>query len=158
MKISIIYVGKKSGDHEEKIEEYKKRILKYSDLEYLRLESVENTDGNTKTNESKIVKESEKIMEKIKPSDYVILLDEIGSDLGSLDFAAMIDDRQNDSSKRVVFIIGGAYGVSKEIIDRANYILRLGKMVWPHELVRLMLSEQLYRAYSILADLPYHHR
>ena len=158
MKISIIYIGKKSSDYEEKIEEYKKRILKYSDLEYLRLESVENTDGNTKTNESKILKESEKIMEKIKPSDYVILLDETGSDLNSLEFASMIDDRQNDSSKRVVFIIGGAYGVSKEIIDRANYTMRLGKMVWPHELVRLMLSEQLYRAYSILADLPYHHK
>ena len=97
-------------------------------------------------------------MDKIKPSDYVVLLDEDGGDLTSIQFAAMIDDRQNDSSKRVVFIIGGAYGVSKDITDRANYTLRLGKMVWPHELVRLMITEQLYRAFAILAELPYHHK
>lgn len=158
MKINIIYIAKKSGNYEEKISEYTKRISKYSDLEHTRLESVENTDSNTKTNESKILKESEKIMGKIKPSDYVILLDETGSDLNSLEFAALLDDRQNDSVKRLVIIIGGAYGVSKEVSDRANYVMRLGKMVWPHELVRLMMSEQLYRAFSILADLPYHHK
>ena len=153
MKISVLYVGKKSSDYEDKTSEYQKRINKYSELEFLRIDHFENGSEI-----EKIEKESEKILDKIKPSDYVVLLDEDGGDLTSIQFAAMIDDRQNDSSKRVVFIIGGAYGVSKDITDRANYTLRLGKMVWPHELVRLMITEQLYRAFAILAELPYHHK
>ena len=153
MKISVLYVGKKSSDHEDKISEYQKRINKYSELEFLRIDHFENGSEI-----EKIEKESEKILDKIKPSDYVVLLDEDGGDLTSIQFATMIDDRQNDSSKRVVFIIGGAYGVSKDITGRANYTLRLGKMVWPHELVRLMITEQLYRAFAILAELPYHHK
>lgn len=145
MKIELIYIGKKSSDYEDKISEYKKRISRYIELSETRIDSSDK------------IGEGKKLIDKIKSDDYVILLDETGSDMSSLEFAELLDNRQNDSVRRVCIIVGGAYGVSDEIIIRANQKLRMSRMVWPHELARLMICEQVYRAYNILEGTPYHH-
>ncbi len=146
MKIVLIYVNNKNSVHDDAINEYKKRLSRYADLDEIRIDH------------SDIKLESENIEKKLENQDYVVLLDETGSNISSIDFAEFIDMRQNNSTKRLVFIIGGAYGAAPQIKERANYTLSLGKMVWPHELARLMLIEQVYRAYSILNNSPYHHK
>ena len=146
MKIVLIYINNKNSVHDEVIDEYKKRLTRYADFEEIRIDH------------SDIKLEGENISKKVMDSDYVVLLDETGNNISSIDFAEFVDNRQNSSSKRLVFVIGGAYGAAQNIKDRANYILSLGSMVWPHELARLMLIEQIYRAYSILNNMPYHHK
>lgn len=144
MKISILCVSKKSNLYSEAEGEYIKRLSKYADLE---IDSIVHSDMKTET---------EKMMSKIKTHDYVIVMDEVGSQIDSVGFAEMLETRMNDSVKRLVIIIGGAYGVGDELKAKANYSLSLGKMVWPHALARVMLLEQLYRAHTILANVPYH--
>lgn len=144
MKIIILSVSKKDnlwGDGEDM---YLKRLSRFADLS---VEKIPHTDKET---------ESQKLLSKIAPTDYAVLLDESGSNISSLDFANLIDEKQNDSVKRLIFIIGGAYGVSDELKTRANYTMSFGKMVWPHALCRVMLLEQIYRAYTILNNVPYH--
>ncbi len=144
MKISILCVSKKSNLYGEAESEYIKRLSKYADLE---IDIILHSDIKTET---------EKMMGKLKLHDYVIVMDEFGSQIDSVGFAEMLEMRMNDSVKRLVIIIGGAYGVGDELKSRANFTLSLGKMVWPHALARVMLLEQLYRAHTILANVPYH--
>lgn len=144
MKIIILSVSKKDNIWNEGEEMYVKRLSRFTDL------------GIEKISHSNLEVESEKLLSKISPTDYVILLDESGSNISSLGFADLIAEKQNDSVKRMIFIIGGAYGVSDEIKTRANYTMSFGKMVWPHALCRAMLLEQIYRAYTILNNVPYH--
>lgn len=101
--------------------------------------------------------ESAVVLKRIDPTDYVVLLDERGKDLSSEQFAATLDRLEQEGAKRLVFIIGGAYGVNDEVRERANFVLRLSTMVFPHQLVRLVLTEQLYRAHSIRTGGKYHH-
>lgn len=89
--------------------------------------------------------------------DFVILLDETGKELSSPELAQFIEKRCMDSGKRVVFVIGGAYGVSQEIKDRADFTWSLSKLVFPHEIVRIVLAEQIYRACTIMRNEKYHH-
>ncbi len=97
------------------------------------------------------------ILKQIKPEDVVILLDERGREIDSPGLAQLLDKNLNESTKRLVFIIGGAFGVSEEVQARANQTLSLSKLVFPHMLARLMLVEQLYRAWSIRTGGKYHH-
>ena len=144
MKILILSVSKKETLYSDAQDEYVKRLTRYADIN---LDTIVHSDKNTET---------QKLLTKIKPSDYVVLLDERGSVIKSEEFAEMIENRQNDSIGRIVFIIGGAYGVGEEIVRRANYTLSFGSMVWPHALCHTMLLEQIYRAYTILNGVPYH--
>ncbi len=89
--------------------------------------------------------------------DFVIVLDEIGKELSSPELANFIEKRCMDSGKRVVFIIGGAYGVDQKVKERADFVWSLSKLVFPHELVRIILVEQLYRACTIIRNEKYHH-
>ena len=146
MKISLIYINSKNSVYDTAIDEYKKRLSRYADFTEIRFEH------------SDIKKESESIYKKIEESDFVVLLDEIGSPLKSINFAEFIDNKMNMSTKRLIFVIGGAYGAAPILKERANYILKLSDMVLPHELARLLLIEQIYRAYSILNNSPYHHK
>jgi len=104
-----------------------------------------------------VEQESAAISKLLKPEDYVVLLDERGKDIDSPGLAALLDTRLNASTKRLVFIIGGAFGVSKDIAKRADSTIRLSSLVFPHMLVRLILVEQLYRAWSIRTGGKYHH-
>jgi len=103
-------------------------------------------------------KEGEMILQTMLKDDYVVLLDERGKQLSSEGFAQFIQFRANESVKNIVFVIGGAYGVSEEVAQRANYKWSLSQLVFPHQLVRLILAEQVYRACSIIRNEKYHHQ
>lgn len=102
-------------------------------------------------------KEGELIMKALKPSDEVILLDERGDELRSVDFARRIGARLGDGSRNMVFVVGGAYGFSRKVYDRSDGMLSLSKMTFSHQMVRVVFAEQLYRAFTILRGEPYHH-
>mgnify|MGYP003347251704 CR=1 FL=1 len=148
MKIIILSIGKENDDeYKEAIKMFENRLLRYAPISFLFLPHEVNKD-----------KESEKILEKIKKDDYVVLLDEKGTLMKSEEFAGMIENRMIDSVRNIVFIIGGAYGVNEKLKERANYILKLSSFVFPHMLVRLILIEQIYRAFTILNNEKYHHQ
>ncbi len=102
-------------------------------------------------------KEGELILKKIIPGDYVILLDDKGKEFTSTQFAAYLEGLFNQSLKNICFVAGGAYGFSDELYKRANAKLSLSKMTFSHQIVRAIFSEQLYRAFTIINNEPYHH-
>lgn len=102
--------------------------------------------------------ESSAIRAEITPDDFVILLDERGRQLSSPALAKLLEARQQQATKRVVFIIGGAYGVDDDLRKRADFVWSLSNLVFPHQLVRLILTEQIYRAFTIIKNEPYHHQ
>jgi 23S rRNA (pseudouridine1915-N3)-methyltransferase len=147
MKLVIISIGKEK-------DEVSKDMLSYFEiklLRYLPVEWVYAPHDATKE------KEGEKILSLIKKEDYVVLLDEKGRDMKSEAVAELIENRMVDSVKRMVFVIGGAHGVSSTVSERANYIWKLSALVFPHMLVRVILVEQLYRALTIIRGEKYHH-
>ena len=103
-------------------------------------------------------KEGEIILGLLKKDDYLILLDERGKQLSSEGLAEFIQQRANESQKNIIFLIGGAFGVSKEVMNRANYKWSLSQLVFPHQIVRMLLAEQVYRACSINRNEKYHHQ
>lgn len=149
--IRILAIGKK---HEswvaDGIDRYEKRLVKPWNTEWLLL-SHSALEGNAARRE-----ESARILEKVSSDDYVILLDETGQNIDSPTLSRYIE-QPLDASRRVVVIIGGAYGVDQTVMDRADFTWSLSKLVFPHQLVRLILTEQLYRAQEIAAGRPYHH-
>jgi len=103
-------------------------------------------------------KEGDTILNLLQKEDYVVLLDERGKSMKSEELAKFIEQRANESVKKMVFLIGGAFGVSDEVMKRANYKWSLSPLVFPHQLVRLILAEQLYRACTIIKNENYHHK
>jgi len=149
--ITVLAVGKK---HEawvaDGIERYQKRLKKPYDVSWvLQAHSAQN---GLVAREN----ESEAILSKLKPDDYVILLDEKGQNVDSMELSSKITFKLNQSVK-VVVVIGGAYGVDERVHARADFVWSLSKLVFPHQLVRLILAEQLYRAQEISLGNPYHH-
>lgn len=155
MKITILAIGKK---HDAKLEgailDYTKRLNYYASCEWLLVEAKITSSMNS---EQIVASESDVLRSKIKQTDVVILLDERGSELTSPTLAERIQKFKNGSVQNLTFIIGGAYGVDEQLQERADFIWSLSKLVFPHQLVRLVLIEQLYRAHTILAGEKYHH-
>ena len=151
MSISVLAVGKK---HEswvaEGIQRYTKRLRKPYDLSWKLLAH------SAKENDAARQEESARILAALKPGQHVMLLDERGSNISSPALASHLQ-RQFVSGRSVVMVIGGAYGVSAELQARADFTWSLSKLVFPHQLVRLILAEQIYRAQEISAGRPYHH-
>jgi len=146
MKIAIISPGKAHDSTVvEGIAEFEKRLPKKFSLQWL-FPSASDTDAEAKA-----------ILKQLKDGDYVVLLDERGKDINTPGLAAMLDTHLGQGTKRLVFIIGGAYGVTDEVKARAQAIYKLSSLVFPHMLVRLILTEQLYRAATILDGGKYHH-
>ncbi len=104
------------------------------------------------------IKEGESILKQIQPSDFMVLLDDKGEQFSSVQFATWLQKRMGSGLKTLVFVVGGAYGFSEEVYQRANGKLSLSKMTFTHQMVRLIFKEQLYRAFTILKNEPYHHR
>lgn len=147
MKILILSVGKESDSLSQDMRKhYELRILRYMPIEWIYI-----------PHDSTKEKEGEKLLAVLKKEDYVVLLDERGRDMKSDGFAELIENRMVDSVKRMVFIIGGAYGVSDAMHVRANYTWKLSSLVFPHMLVRIILLEQIYRAMTIVRGEKYHH-
>ncbi len=150
--IQVVAVGKK---HEvwvlPGIARYEKRLKKPLDIEWVLLpHSLFETHRARQ-------EESERILLRIKDGDFIILLDERGKNIDSPSLSLLLDD-QLSHSRRVVCIIGGAYGVDDSIHRRADLVWSLSKLVFPHQLVRLILTEQIYRAQEIRNSTPYHHQ
>ena len=156
MKIQFWTVGKSHESYvKEGVEIFTKRISNYYPTQWNILPMPKNA-GAMGENELKI-KEGEMILSMLKKEDYLIVLDERGKQINSEGLAAFLQLRANESEKNIVFLIGGAYGVSNNVMQRANYSWSLSQLVFPHQLVRLILAEQIYRACSILRNEKYHH-
>ena len=156
MKIQIWSVGKQHDAYvKDGIDDFTKRINKYYPADWLLIAAPKNAASLSEPELKKA--EAILIQAQLLKDDYLILLDERGKSLSSPDLAQFIQQRANESSKRVIFLIGGAFGVDELITKRANFIWSLSKLVFPHMLVRLILTEQLYRACSILRNEKYHH-
>jgi 23S rRNA (pseudouridine1915-N3)-methyltransferase len=156
MKIALIQTGKTNERHvSEGIEIYSLRIKKYTGFEIVTIPDIKNT-RNMPGQEQKI-KEGNKILQSVGKDDYVVLLDERGKELRTAEFAEWLEKRFAGSVKRIVFIIGGAWGFSEGVYSRADFRLSLSRMTFPHQLVRLLFAEQLYRAFTIIKGEPYHH-
>ena len=149
--IKIICVGKiKEKFFRESIEEYQKRISKYTKLEIIELQDINNNNINII-----LEKEKELILNKISEKDYVITLEIEGKELSSIELSNKIDNILLTNSN-ITFIIGGSYGLHEEIKSRSNFKLSFSKLTFPHQLFRVMLLEQIYRSYKILNNESYH--
>jgi 23S rRNA (pseudouridine1915-N3)-methyltransferase len=134
---------------------YQKRLKHYTVIEVIEIPSPKNTKSLTK--EQVKEKEGELAQKHISTGDYVVLLDEHGKQMCSIEFADYIQKKMNSSIKNLVFICGGPYGFSKEIVQRSNEKLSLSQMTFSHQMVRVFFAEQLYRAFTIIKKEPYHH-
>ena len=153
MKLSLLSVGKAHDTYiKEGVDQFTKRIGHYYPIDWQIISPSKLTDP------SQIKKaEAASIIKALAVTDVLVLLDETGKMLSSPGLANLIQQKANQSAQRIVFLIGGAYGVDESIKKRANFTWSLSDLVFPHMLVRLILSEQLYRACSILANEKYHH-
>lgn len=156
MKFQFWTVGK---NHESYIKEgvdlFTKRISNYFPVDWHILPAPKNAGMLSEMDLKK--KEGEMITGFLQKDDYLVLLDENGKQLSSQGLAAFIQQRANESTKTIVFLIGGAFGVSDAVKQRCNYQWSLSKLVFPHQLVRLILAEQIYRACTINRNEKYHH-
>jgi Uncharacterized conserved protein len=156
MKICFLVIGKTVEEFlKQGISVYEKRLKNYVPFEIRTLPELKKTSGlsfdQQKTMEGKV------ILDSIVPSDYVVLLDERGKEFTSTDFANFLQKQMLQSTKSMIFVVGGPYGFSKEVYNRADEKISLSQMTFSHQMVRLIFTEQLYRAMTILRNEPYHH-
>ncbi len=156
MKIQLWSIGKAhEGFVKEGIDNFTKRITNYFPIEWNIIPMPKNA-GIMEPNIQKI-KEGESILALLSKDDFLVLLDERGKIFTSEAFSKFLTQRTVDSVKNLIFLIGGAYGVSDGVMKRANLTWSLSQLVFPHQLVRLILAEQIYRACSIMRNEKYHH-
>jgi len=153
MKVSIWAIGKTDEKYlEEGINKYLKRLKHYTQLSYEEFKDVKAGQFPTET----LKREADMILTKLKSEDILVLLDEKGQSYDSVQFASYLEKMQVQSTKSIVFLIGGAYGHHETIRLRANHLVSLSKMTFSHQMVRLFLVEQVYRAYTIIKNEKYH--
>lgn len=156
MKIQCWSIGKNHESYvKEGIEDFTNRLSKYFPVEWNLIPTPKNAGMLSEMDLKK--KEGETILEWLKKDDYFVVLEERGKSLSSPQLAEFLQARANESVKTIVFLIGGIYGVDEAVLKRANLQWSLSKLVFPHQLVRLILAEQLYRACTILRNEKYHH-
>ncbi len=156
MKLKIILVGKTEEDYLKKgIDIYQKRLKNYLPLEIVEIPALKNT--KKLSIEQQKVKEGELILQKLEKSDLVVLLDEGGKAFSSMGFSKYFQNKMNSGIKSLCLIIGGPYGFSAEVYSKAQQKIALSQMTFSHQMIRLLLFEQCYRAMSILRNEPYHH-
>lgn len=156
MTITLILVGKTDNRHlEALINDYKKRLSHFVNFEISIIPDLKKRKHME--TELQKEKEGELILKKISSSDFVVLLDEIGTEYSSVKLAGWLQKRMNSGLKNLVFVVGGPYGFSPDVYARAHQKLSLSKMTFSHQMIRLFFTEQLYRAFTILGNLPYHH-
>ena len=156
MKISLLLVGKTvNKDLNALIADYVGRLGHYVPFEMVVIPDLKNTKSLPVEQQRK--KEGELISKYLKAGDFIVLLDEKGAERRSVEFADYIRKKQNQAFRRLVFIIGGAYGFSDDIYNMCNDKVSLSKMTFSHQMVRLIFVEQLYRAFAIINGEPYHH-
>ncbi|MCM1021724.1 MAG: 23S rRNA (pseudouridine(1915)-N(3))-methyltransferase RlmH [Muribaculum sp.] len=156
MKIQLMAVGRTATPYiQQGIKTYLDRLSHYIPLEITIISDIKNTRAITPQQQKEL--EGQAILKQISSADFVVLLDERGRKLTSRLFAQFIEKKMLTLPSRLTFVVGGPYGFSQAVYDRANQLLSLSDMTFPHELVRLFFAEQLYRAFTIINSEPYHH-
>lgn len=158
MKITIAAVGKiKESYWEAALAEYRKRLGRYCKLEILSVADEKTPDGASPALEAQIKeKEGERLLAKLRPEAYVIALAIEGAMLDSVELAKKIEKLRVEGRGQIVFVIGGSLGLSDAVLARANFLLSFSKMTFPHQMMRVILAEQIYRSYRIIHGEPYH--
>ncbi|PKA83961.1 23S rRNA (pseudouridine1915-N3)-methyltransferase [Ulvibacter sp. MAR_2010_11] len=157
MKITLIAIGKTDAKELSSLTEaYIKRLGFYIPFSFDVIPDIKNTKNLSETRQK--ILEGEEILKRTETSDTLILLDEKGKSYSSIAFSEFLQKKMNTGLKNLVFVIGGPYGFSDAVYERANGKLSLSPMTFSHQMVRLFFIEQLYRAFTILKNEPYHHR
>ena len=155
VKVAVYYTGKTAEKYLRTGEEiYAGRLKHYLPIDFYVLPDVRQ--GGKLTPERLVVAEGETLLGKLSPDDHLVLLDEAGEGYSSEEFAAWMEKQLHRPARRLVFVVGGAYGFSPDVYARANHKLRLSRMTFSHQMVRLFFTEQLYRAMTILRNEKYH--
>lgn len=156
MKVTLLTVGKTNDlSFKNAISEYQKRLKFYISFEIEEIPSLKNTKNLTEDKQKE--KEGELILKYLQAEDEVILLDDKGDEFTSKQFATYIEKKASSGLKQLYFVVGGPYGFSQEVYQRANGKVSLSRMTFSHQMVRLVFTEQLYRAMTIIRGEPYHH-
>lgn len=158
MKITILTVGKiKEKYLKDAIAEYSKRLSRYCRLEIIEVADEKTPDNASETVEDAIrSKEAERILKYVKEDAYIITLEIGGKQLASEELAEKIEKLGIQGNSHIIFIIGGSIGLGKEVLERSDYALSFSRMTFPHQLMRVILLEQIYRSYRIINGEPYH--
>ena len=157
MKITLLVIGKTEADYLKKgIDVYLKRLEHYLPFSLEVIPALKNTKNLTEEQQKQ--KEGELILTQIKPGDYLVLLDENGKQFSSVKFAGYIEKMMIAGTRSMIFVIGGPYGFSEQVYQKANSKISLSEMTFSHQMVRLIFVEQVYRAMTILKGEPYHHQ
>ncbi len=157
MRIKLLVIGKTdSGELQKLIDVYLKRLKHYVKFEFVVLPDIKNTKNLSASDQ--MDKEAELILKHIYSTDTLFLLDENGKEYTSVGFAHQLQKQMNTGIKEWVLVIGGPYGFSDSIKQKANGLISLSKMTFSHQMVRLFIVEQIYRAFTILRNEPYHHK
>ena len=156
MKITLLTVGKTDKDWVKKgLDIYVSRLKHYISFNIIEIPELKNVSALTTAQIKQ--KEGELILKNVRSADELILLDERGSMLSSVEMAKKLQDKITYSGRDIVFVIGGAYGFSDDVYDRADSKISLSKMTFSHQMVRVIFVEQLYRSFTIIKGEPYHH-
>ena len=156
MKIVLLVVGKTTESYFiQGIDEYSKRLAHYVPFELIVIPELRNTKSLSTDQQKE--READLILKALQPGDYVVLLDEHGREFTSLQFASYLEKKMANIAKRLIFVVGGPYGFSNRVYQAAQEKISLSKMTYSHQMIRLIFTEQLYRAMTILNNEPYHH-
>ena len=157
MTIKLLAIGKTDNKQlQALIDEYTKRLGFYIKFNLEIIPDIKNAKNLSEAQQKQ--KEGELILKQLKPTDVLILLDENGKQLDSVGFSQYLQKHMNSGIKQLVFVIGGPYGFSRDVYNKAQGKLSLSKMTFSHQMVRVFVIEQLYRGFTILKNEPYHHR
>ena len=158
MKISIIAVGKLKEKYlKQGLQEYMKRLSAYANMEIIELPDEKAPENMSEAQQEEVKrKEGEKILSKISSDTYIISLEIMGEMISSDKFAKKIENLMIHGKSKIAFVIGGSLGLSKDVMERSDYALSFSKMTFPHQLMRLVLVEQIYRGFRIMKGEPYH--
>ena len=157
MTIKLLAIGKTDNKQlQSLIDDYQKRLGHYIKFDFEIIPDLKKVKNLSKDQQK--LKEGELILGKLKTSDFLILLDENGKQLDSVNFSNYLQKHMNSGIKQLVFVIGGPYGFSEDVYKKAQGKLSLSKMTFSHQMIRLFVVEQLYRGFTILKNEPYHHQ
>ncbi len=156
MKIKLLAIGKTDDKNLQiLISTYEKRLKHYIKFESEFIPDIKNVKNLSQKEQKE--KEGDLILKKISPTDQIILLDEKGKDFSSMEFSKFLQKKMNSGVKQIVLVIGGPYGFSEKVYQKAIGKISLSKMTFSHQMIRLLVVEQIYRAFTILKNEPYHH-
>ena len=156
MRIHVMFIGKTMGKlFQEAISDYQQRLTHYVPFAIEEVPDLKNTKSLTEEQQKE--KEADMVFDRLQSGDVLVLLDEKGKEFTSREFSTFLENKMHTVNKRLVLLIGGPYGFSQRIYDAAQGKISLSKMTFSHQMVRLFLVEQIYRAFTIMRGQPYHH-